>query len=280
MASKRTPGTSTTKLSKEERRTAAREKARALKAAEAKRAKRNKIIGIIVSIVVAIAVIATTIAILTTNSNEAKYGGTARPLEVKNVDKDYGISVNSKGEAGKKEEGKPEVAIYADFRCPFCQQLELANKDAINSHSADGSVNFKFYPVNILRQPFSDTGAAAMFYTATYAPEIARPMFEALMEEGAKTPETSATQATPEDAVKVAKKLGMKEKDLEDMAATITSSEWVNYVSEATQSFGKAGYNATPTVTVDGKKVDVAIAQFPQMLADVAAGKPIPPATQ
>ncbi|MGV9183265.1 DsbA family protein [Arcanobacterium canis] len=280
MAPKQTPGTTAVKLSKEERRAAAREKARALKEAEAKRARRNKIVGIVVAAIVAVAVIATAYMVLTSNTGEAKYGGTARALEIKNVDKDYGITVNAKGEAGKKVDGKPEVAIYSDFRCPFCQQLELQNKDAINSYSSEGKVGFKFYPVNILHQPFSATGAAAMFYTATYAPEIARPMFEALMEQGAKTAESSAEQATPEDIREVAKKLGMKDKDLEDLAATITSKEWAEYVTKATQAFGEKGYNGTPTVTVDGKKVDVRIDQFAQMLADVSEGKAIPEAPE
>ena len=260
MGSKQTPGMSGNRLSKEERRSAAREKARLLREQEERRAKRNRIL-IIVGIVAVIALVSLVIVKIVTSGNTTdtgSYDGKARSAELANVGDDYGITIGKSGEAlPAPNEDLPNVGIFADLMCPHCVELERASADAYAKYIPEGQVSTVHYPVQIMGTDFSKYGTAALFYVATFAPEQYEKFHDELFNRSYQIIiENSAEMPTAAEIADLAAKVGVPEDVVNDLPASIVADDWQKEVEAATEKFRDAGWTGTPTVTIDGKESD------------------------
>lgn len=258
MGSKQTPGMSGNKLTKEERRSAAREKARLLREQEEKRAKRNRILvisGILVAIVLVVLVI---VKIVTSGdtADTGSYDGKARSAELANVSEDYGISVGTNGEAlPEPNKDVPNVGVFADLMCPHCVDLERTSADAYAKYVPEGKISVVNYPVQIMGTDFSKYGTAALFYVATFAPEQYQKFHTALFDRSYQViVEQSAQQPTAAEIADIAKSVGVAQDVVNDLPASIVAEDWQKEVEVATEKFRDAGWTGTPTVTIDGKE--------------------------
>ncbi|MBM7824622.1 protein-disulfide isomerase [Arcanobacterium pluranimalium] len=257
MAPKQTPGMSTEKKTKEERRAEARNKARMLREQEEKRAKRNRILTI-VSILVALALVVFAVVKIVTNksSDHGSYDGEKRAVKLVNVTDDYGIYVGAKGQAVDKGNGAPTVGVYSDFICTHCNDLEKASSEAYAKHLAAGDVQVQYFPVSILGGSMSQLGAAAAFYVATYSPDNYVQFQEKLFVRTDEILKRAKPQPTAAEIADIAKAAGVPDDVLANMPASIESEEWQAVVQKATDKFREKGYKGTPTVTLDGKETE------------------------
>ncbi|MCI7552169.1 MAG: DsbA family protein [Actinomycetaceae bacterium] len=238
-------------LTKEQRREAAREKARLLQEQEKKRLKRNKIIAIVSSIVVLALVVFAVVKIV---------GGSKAVAESKNVQADYGILIDSTGAATTNVMDVPQVGIYEDTICIHCWELEAGAKEAIDAHMAAGDVQFTIYPVSIFPQQQSSWGAAAMFYIASEAPAQLHDYHSIVMgEQSGIFPRMQAGEELPiEEFVAAAQAAGVPQDVVDAMPDALESTEWKNYVNSATRAFTEKFKEqaGTPTVMLNGEKED------------------------
>ncbi|WP_297564718.1 thioredoxin domain-containing protein [uncultured Arcanobacterium sp.] len=261
------------KLTKKERRAATREKMQALREQERKRAKRNRLIaGGIVALVLVISLVA--IIKIVGAHKEENYTGTARAAELQNVTKDYGIPFGKDGKAIAAQEGLPQVGIYADYMCSHCIVLHHEAKEAYKEHENAGDVQLIQHPVATMRTEFSELGAAAVFYVATYAPDNFGDFNDALFAKSYDIMSEKSEPPSAEEIARIAAKAGVPKDVAADLPASITSEAWKKVVAESNKVFSDHNYKGTPTITVNGEEISGwSKVGMPEFLKQVAALK-------
>lgn len=258
MGTNQTPGMNAKKMTKDERRSIAREKARLLREQEEKRAKRNRLLVIfaIVAVLAIVAVVIVKIVESGKNTDTGSYSGKARSAKLQNVQADYGIAVGKNWEAlAKPAEALPKVGIFADLMCPHCVTLERDSMKAYEKYIPEGKVTVVQYPVQIMNTEYSRLGTAALYYVATYAPQQYGKFHAKLFDRAYQVAiERSAKIPSPAEIADIAKSVGVPEDVVNDLPASIVSADWQKNVTEATQKFRDAGWEGTPTVTINGKE--------------------------
>ncbi len=267
MASRNTPGTSGSNLTKQQRREQAREAARKLQEEESKRAKRNRLLAIVGSVLV-VAIIAAAVFFIVRSGNERsqeKDWAAFEPAATvftegtpENVNDQGGIAVGSDLVAGTENEGAPTVTIYFDYLCSYCNQLEGTYADELTQMAQDGDITLIYQPVSILGQEFSDLGAAADFYLAANAPEqylefhntVFSEVTEPLFAEDADLPIPTA-----EDLLRVAKEVGVPEDVVTGLETTLADGSFQKWVDLSYEQFGANGLNGTPRVIINDREL-------------------------
>ncbi|WP_283133535.1 DsbA family protein [Rhizohabitans arisaemae] len=124
-------------------RDSARERVRAEREREEKRARRNRRI-VVSSVVLAAVVLVGLFSLVQYNRNfSAKFTGTLAP-----------ITVQPDGTVVMAKPGvqKPVLDIYEDFQCPACKTLEDASGETVKELAAQGKVKVVYHPITIFQQ--------------------------------------------------------------------------------------------------------------------------------
>jgi protein-disulfide isomerase len=151
--------------SADDRRANAREKARQIAAAQAKKEKTAKTIlytGIAVVVVAVIAVVGTLVwqssrpapAPVGMVSGTVAFGpgedGGLQAVQPQGEEDGADVSgLPTAAEAGA-EDGAAVVKVYLDFQCPGCQAFEQTNAETLNRLAGEGSIVLEYEPVAIL----------------------------------------------------------------------------------------------------------------------------------
>lgn len=261
---------STKNMTKAERREAAREKARKLQEAEAKRAKRNKFLTIGV-IILAVAVVAVAIfAIISNRSDDDSTTGRQQwdpvnvqvePVLKEGTEITTGYSVL--GEDAELADNAPRVDIYFDYMCTYCNDLEQFNGGDINDIIASGESEFVFHPVAIMRNDFSAKAAASFRYIAENSPEHLMAFHKNVFQDtDAVLNNRSSTLPDWGNIVSAAKDAGVPD----EIADSIEAEADLDWAGTATQEF-LTTYRGTPTVLVNGTETSAwAANDFPGLL--------------
>ncbi|MFY9263322.1 MAG: thioredoxin domain-containing protein [Actinomycetaceae bacterium] len=278
-----TSGSSQPKSSKQDQRAALREKARIVREQEAKRAQRNRTFTIVIAFIFVALVALAAWRILASegagngaNGEMGNYDGAARPVATTNVTDDGGILLDTEGGATAEESGAPVIGVWSDYMCIGCQYFEMNNGEVMQEYMAAGELQAKLYPVNTMGQQMSTEAAAALYYTAEYAPEYVWAFNTALMERGFKSTAEGQPQPSASEIADIAAELGMPEDVVNDMPASITSPEWQAMPADTVAVFRANGFRGTPTLTVDGVEDGRWLIEggpsVVDILAEVAAG--------
>ena len=148
-----------------------------------------------------------------------------------------------------------KVAVYEDFMCPFCGQFEAASRDALEKQVAAGKVQIQYHVVNFLDDSsttkYSTRAANALAVVLdTSGPEVAKKFHDLLFD---NQPSESGPFPDSDQLVEWAVEAGATEADVRPGIEDMTFEGWVNAAGDAAS---KAGINSTPTVFVDGEKVE------------------------
>lgn len=250
---------STERLTKQQRREAAREQARKLREEQERRDKRNRIILIAGLAVAALVVVALVWAIVSSSGRSA-LDGVARPA---NSDASGGIPIGSSLEAGSENPGATEVSVYLDYTCSYCAEFEEINAADLETAAVDGEATVRFHPVAILDgsdgayTDFSGQAVNAAATVAEYAPaqflDFHTELFtlwdtalQAAIDAGA----SAVTEPTVADIQATAVAVGVPQ----EVADRIADGEFAEWVAATTRQFGRDGYQGTPTIVVDGEE--------------------------
>lgn len=175
-----TPGDG--RLSKNEKREAAREKARILRIEQKKKERRTKVLlqgGIILASLAIVAVIALVIvnsvrpvgpgpANMASDGVQISEGFIA--TETPALKSDEAPVPNKRDEAS----GILDIQIYLDYQCPNCGDFEKTNADYITSLVENGKTTVEYHPISFLDRAsgtkFSTRAANAAACVANYSP--------------------------------------------------------------------------------------------------------------
>ncbi|MHC6228384.1 DsbA family protein [Arthrobacter sp. MMS24-T111] len=285
--------------SKAERTAEAREKARLIREAQAKKDKRNKLLigwGIVAAVVAILVVVALVVtSSLKQNAPIADQGPTPANANIhggvtllanSGVAKSDPATVdaNSVGDAPKTppaevvapgaeaEAGKPvKVVLYVDFICPICKNFETQYNDQLTSLRNDGKITVEYRPLGFLDSRsttnYSSRAANAAACVANTAPQKYADYFNALY---AQQPAEGSAGLSDNDLKKMASDMGV------DIGSCVDDKTYRPYVKYATKEASAIGVTGTPTVFVDGKqwgKGDSAQTPFPDFLQAAITAK-------
>lgn len=266
-------GSNQPRPSKNDRREAAREKARALREEQKKRERRNKILlqgGIIVAVVAIAALIGT---LIFNNIKPAGPGpqnmasdgivftgqdGAITPSETP------GIPAGGKPTATKQDDSGEvaNIVTYIDYLCPYCGQFETTNREAIQTMVEQGAATLEVHPIAILTNRSAGTqyslrAANAAACVADMSPEQFLAYNDLLFE---NQPEEGSTGLSNDDLKKLAEQAGVG--SLSKVQKCIDDVQFKSWVQDATTralngplpNTELEAVKGTPTVLVNGKQ--------------------------
>jgi protein-disulfide isomerase len=170
------------KLTRDQQREAARAKARELREKH-KAAETRKKVVIQVSVVVAVLAVIGVIVMAMTTSPQTKGGSVPKVAGIFN---EGGIKVGTNLEAFTASNtptatptpgstsSVPNIKVYLDYQCPFCQQFEAANNAQITDWVKQGTATIEIHPISFLDgsslNAYSSRAANAAYCVAEKSP--------------------------------------------------------------------------------------------------------------
>jgi protein-disulfide isomerase len=144
------------------------------------------------------------------------------------------------------------IVVYEDFLCPFCGQLETTVRDRLDAAVEAGDVKVEYRPLPFLERidDYSPRSANAFAVVLdTSGPEVAKKFHDLLFDN-----QPSEKGPFPDDdaLVDLAVEAGASESDVRPGIEDMAFEGWVDAAGEAAS---KAKVNSTPTVLIDGEKV-------------------------
>lgn len=278
------------KITKKDRQEAAREKARLMREADAKKQKRKKI-GIQAAAVTGVLVAAATIVLVILGFTAPK------PLEMNPANTSgYGYAYTPEGglvEAAStpatappadiaSTDGKTNISVYLDYACPHCANFEATNGAYLDSLLKTGNYNIYYYPVAFLTK-YSLNGANAAACIADVAPQAAwsfpSVMFEKYLSSGLSESQYSPKKGEIADiALEVAG--GLNDADAKRLRDCITNGTYDSWVEAGTDAAFKGPLpntemvqkvEGTPTITINGEQYTGSLTDQSQFKAFVEA---------
>lgn len=260
-----------------DRRANAREQARQIAAAQAKKEKTVKTVlytGIAVVVVAVIAVVGTLVwqSSRPVAPPQNMVSGTVafaagddglQAIQPQGEEEGADVSALPTAADSGADEGAAVVKVYLDFQCPGCKAFEDTNGDTLNRLAEEGSIVFEYEPVAILDRmsggnEYSTRSANMMACIADSGqteliPDVGLALF-------AQQPGEGETGMEDDQLMSIAESAGV---DL-DAAVTVEDSATVRdcvtnvgfdrYVEASTQNaLNEEGLEGTPFITIDGE---------------------------
>ena len=256
------------------RRNQARENARQIAAAQAKKEKTAKTI-LYVGIGVVVVVVAAVVGVLIFQQSKpgitpanyvangvsmAKDGEVVQPKQMPDGEES---DLPTPAEAGAKKNAAT-VTVYLDFQCPGCKAFEEANTPTLEKLADEGSIVLEYKPVSILDRmssgnEYSTRAANLAACVVDSQPETVRDFFPAMY---AQQPEEQSNGRTDEELLKVAEEAGVdtSKKLTSDPEQTVescvTDQSFKDFVDKSSKEALDSGVEATPWVLINGKQTD------------------------
>lgn len=163
-----------------------------------------------------------------------------------------------------KPEAKTTLTVYSDFLCSHCQDFEEAFSETIRKHQDDGSVTLESVPMSFIDPVISAsmTNAFACAVDQGVGQEYYAGLFE-----------NKSLQWTDEQLVALGKQI--KPDMSEEFNTCVSRKKNQSFVESMTKYAGEKGVESTPTIFLEGEKVELAgltPQKLDQMIAE-AAGK-------
>ena len=164
--------------------------------------------------------------------------------------------------------GVPVVEVYADFLCPHCADFAASDGERLLKERADaGEISLRFVPMTIMDGQASDGPAHDVMNAAVCAADAQGPegfwaLHPALFAAGFHEDDSEPSRT---DLARVAQDAGVPGID-----ACIDEGRFVPWLSEPRDAARDRGVTGTPTVLVDGEKVDDPTAAALQTAIDAA----------
>lgn len=262
------------KITKDQRRDAARELARLEREKQKRRDTRTKIFvrgGATVAILAVAAVV--TLVLININKpagpgplNMASDGIVLTASSAGDIEavKTAAIPANGKPTATVTSKLTPPLHIvtYIDYLCPYCQQFENTNGAAIQDLVKQGYATVEVHPIAILDSSslgtkYSTRAANAAACVANYQPSEYLALTSALYAQGTK-PDEGTKGLTNDELASIATKAGVTDKKVADCIKDERFDGWVAAATKRTLADkslqNSQGSFGTPTIFVNGAR--------------------------
>jgi protein-disulfide isomerase len=252
------------KPTRSEQREAARAKAKELRAQNAKKEKRSKLLIQVSVVLVALGIIGGVAAVIVVE--QANRAEAPVVSEVPNNLTEWGglkmgvglqAFTDTKTPTPDAEGAIPEIVVYVDYQCPVCQAFDVPNSAQIRSWVDTGAATLEIRPISFLDRAslneYSSRVANAAFCVANFEPDAFFDFHETMMlnqsEEG--------TEGHSDDALfEFATAAGAGS---EEIRGCIQAKSFEDYIIAHTQTvLGEPqqgiSVTGTPTILVNGQQ--------------------------
>ena len=222
-----------------------RDRAAALRREAEARARRRRRWIVILAVAVVVAVIVGGTALLTSRDTTGQGGGAAATAPA-GAD-GYGVVV---GEGDAKK-----VVIYEDFQCPVCGAFEHASASQVAQGIDDGKVRVEYRIVAFLDQASQNQYSSRAANAAAAVLDVAGPDAFKKFHDTLYANQPAENTAGPDNdqLIEWAVQAGA---DRGQVTEAINSGQFDQWVVDATDQMSKDGVTGTPTIVIDGEKLD------------------------
>ncbi|WP_382303881.1 DsbA family protein [Herbiconiux sp. UC225_62] len=257
-------------LSKNQRREAAREKAKQLREEQRKKDIRNRVILISSLSVVVIAIVVGITLVITSTLKPAGPGPLNMASDGITIGTDFTAVTTPALAAGEDPvpttpdtaSGVVDIRMYVDYMCPFCGQFESTNNAQIGDWVKSGVATVEIHPLSILDRSslgskYSTRAANAAACVANYSPD----QFWAFNGLLFSNQPAENTEGLDDDTLKdLVKQAGVTAQS--DIDTCIDDTQFKGWVADATSralqgplpNTDEKAVTGTPTVLVNGQK--------------------------
>jgi protein-disulfide isomerase len=223
-----------------------RDRAAALRREAESRAQRRRRWIVILAAGVVLAVIVAGTALLASRDTTGQGGGAAATAP-SGAD-GYGVVV---GEA----DAPKTAVIYEDFQCPVCGAFEHASASQVAQGIDDGKVRVEYRIVSFLDQASQNEYSSRAANAAAAVLDDAGPDAFKKFHDTLYANQPAENTAGPDNGqlVEWAVQAGA---DREQVTEAINSGQFDQWVVDATDQMSRDGVTGTPTIEIDGKKLD------------------------
>lgn len=220
------------------------------------------VIGVVVGAAVAIAIL------VWSGLGSAAPQATNRPPNATTTND--GIAVNP----GKAAAGAPRVNVYLDYQCSHCVSFEEKYGLALSTLATNGQIEL-VANTKVFLDKGNDSGLSHRAAMAAACADVSG-VYSAYSQ--AVFASAYGGQYTDElFRVRLPQQTGITGDALTAFQTCYDSRAMLGWVNGVEEASSKAGVNATPTLTVNGKAVDLAtlpddVSRLPQFIADAAKG--------
>lgn len=159
---------------------------------------------------------------------------------------------NDAGTGVVEGSGPVTIDVYADFMCPACKRFEQVSGPTLRTLAKEGRARVVYHPVAYLNRysttEYSTRASAASGCAAASGRfgDYAEALFD-------RQPSEGGAGLSDEQLTDIAAELGINRDDFASCLRERTFRPWTEHVTEQAS---RAGITGTPTVLVDGRRVD------------------------
>jgi protein-disulfide isomerase len=156
------------------------------------------------------------------------------------------------------------VTVYEDFMCPFCGDFEGESRSVLKKYVDAGDVQVQYRVLSFLDRASSGTEYSTRAMSAlgvvldTSGAEVAGKFHDLLYD---NQPAEGSNGLSDDQLIELAVQAGANK---DDVSGPIRSVRYEQWVKNATDDASKLGVTSTPTVLVDGKKLE--FSTIPELL--------------
>jgi protein-disulfide isomerase len=212
---------------------------------EARRQRRNRALIAAGAVLGVLAVVGGVAALVTHGGDDEAGRASAAPAGAAGA---QGLAIPS-GAAG----APATLTVYEDFRCPACGYFEKTYRDTLHRLQDSGQVKVEYHLVRIIDGNLRGTGSLNAANAAACAQDQGRfrAYHDVLYENQPK--ETQDRFASKHHLVQLAEKVDGLRTDA--FTRCVNSGRHDAWVERSNADFGGSGYNATPTILLNGSDV-------------------------
>lgn len=154
-----------------------------------------------------------------------------------------------------EQDAPKTVTVYEDLQCPACAQLEAAVGDTLSQGIEDGSIKVEYRLISFLDGASSNQYSSRAMNSSLVVLEEAglesfREFHDALY---ARQPAEGGAGFTDDELIDIAVEAGAEEAAVRPGIEDKIYDQWIK---DATDQSSKDGVTGTPTVEIDGERVE------------------------
>ena len=166
----------------------------------------------------------------------------------------------------------PVLDIYFDYSCSHCAQFEGIHTQEINQLLSDKKITLALHPCKLLQQEWTSVVMNAMGVVLDEAPAQSLSFHNAAFEIFSQFLQTkNQSNMTVEGLVAAATKVNVPKDVSAKFKAAVDSDKYGKWVTLGDEAFKARELEGTPTVFFKGEKVDLNKLQTPTSLTELVA---------
>ncbi|MFF4254619.1 DsbA family protein [Streptomyces sp. NPDC001663] len=152
-----------------------------------------------------------------------------------------------------KDNAKPTLTIWEDFRCPACQAFETAYRSTLHELTDSGQLRIEYHLVRLIDDNLRGTGSLRAGNAAACAQDAGkfRDYHDVLYENQPK--ETDDAFGNNSKLIELAGKV--KGLDTATFRTCVNDGKHDAWVDKSNAAFKSGGFSGTPTVLLGGKNI-------------------------